>query len=290
MPDASYTLKLIRPHHYIKNGFIFLPPLFAGTLTHLKAALATTIAFVAFCLLASSVYVLNDLNDVSDDREHPQKRNRPIASGKVSQGQAIFIMSGLLLGAFGLALALLPVYVAGIMASYYLLNVFYSLRLKRIPVVDIVCIAIGFLLRILAGGEAAGVVISPWIVIMTFLIALFLGLAKRNDDLLLANQGHHMRKAIDGYNAEFISLAMGVMASVIIVAYILYTVSPEVIARYGRHMYSTSLWVVLGLLRYLQITYVNQKSGSPTMILLKDRSLQAVVLLWLTHVIMLVYG
>ena len=118
---------------------------------------------------------------------------------------------------------------------------------------------------------------------MTFLLALFLALAKRKDDLVLINQGHQVRKAIDGYNAEFISMAMGVMASVTIVAYILYTVSPSVVALHGEYLYITGFWVICGLLRYLQITFVEQKSGSPTLILLKDRLLQAIVLLWLIN-------
>jgi hypothetical protein len=118
---------------------------------------------------------------------------------------------------------------------------------------------------------------------MTFLLALFLALAKRKDDLLLLDQGHQVRKAIDGYNALFISLSMGVMASVTIVAYILYTVSPGVVAIHGEHMYITGFWVICGLLRYLQITFVAQKSGSPTLILLKDHMLQAIVLLWLLN-------
>jgi hypothetical protein len=140
------------------------------------------------------------------------------------------------------------------------------------------------------GGTAADISISPWIVIMTFLLALFLALAKRRDDLLLTDQNGPVRRAIDGYNREFISLAMSVMASVIIVAYILYTVSPEVVAKHGTHrLYITGVWVLLGLLRYLQITFVEEKSGSPTQVLLKDYVLQAVIAIWLVNIFILLY-
>ena len=129
------------------------------------------------------------------------------------------------------------------------------------------------------------------IVIMTFLLALFLALGKRRDDLLLTDQGNRVRKAVDGYNLEFISLTMGVMASVIIVAYILYTVSPEVVEKHGTDkLYLTAFWVVLGLLRYIQITVVQNRSGSPTTVLLRDRFLQGIILLWLISSYVLLYG
>jgi len=170
------------------------------------------------------------------------------------------------------------------------MNIVYSFGLKHVPIADIVCIAVGFVLRIFAGGTAAQVPISPWIVIMTFLMALFLALAKRRDDLRLVDQGHQVRKAIDGYNAEFISLAMGVMASVIIVAYILYTVSPEIVAKHGtKRLYMSSVWVILGILRYLQITFVEEDSGSPTRVLIRDRALQAIIALWLVNIYLLLY-
>jgi decaprenyl-phosphate phosphoribosyltransferase len=125
---------------------------------------------------------------------------------------------------------------------------------------------------------------------MTFLMALFLALAKRRDDLRLVDQGHQVRKAIDGYNAEFISLAMGVMASVIIVAYILYTVSPEIVAKHGtRRLYLSAVWVILGILRYLQITFVEENSGSPTQVLIKDTVLQVIIALWLVNIYLLLY-
>lgn len=292
-PDMTVLrtyIKLLRPQHYLKNGFIWLPVFFGYQLTNAAAVIHVTLVFIAFCLVSSSVYVINDLRDVESDRRHPIKRNRPLASGAVGPATAVWVAVFLAAAAIGLALFLLPMITTVILLVYLVMNIVYSFGLKHVPIADIVCIALGFVLRIFAGGSAAQVPISPWIVIMTFLIALFLALAKRRDDLRLVDQGHQIRKAIDGYNAEFISLAMGVMASVIIVAYILYTVSPEVVAKHGtQRLYLSAVWVILGILRYLQITFVEEDSGSPTSVLLRDRVLQVIIALWLINIYLLLY-
>jgi decaprenyl-phosphate phosphoribosyltransferase len=283
-------IALLRPHQYLKNGFIWLPVFFGYQLTNAAAVLHVALAFLAFCLVASSVYVINDLRDVASDRRHPIKRNRPLASGAVPPKKAVWVAAILAAVAICMSLFLLPLITTAILLAYLVMNIVYSFGLKHVPIADIVCIALGFVLRIFAGGTAAQVPISPWIVIMTFLMALFLALAKRRDDLRLVDQGHQVRKAIDGYNAEFISLAMGVMASVIIVAYILYTVSPEIVAKHGtKRLYMSSVWVILGILRYLQITFVEEDSGSPTRVLIRDRALQAIIALWLVNIYLLLY-
>jgi len=290
MEKLNAYLHLVRPSQYLKNGFIWLPIFFGYRITDLKAVLLTLLAFAAFCLMSSTIYVINDFRDREEDRRHPVKKNRPLASGAVSSREALWI--GLILFGVSLALALagLPVACLYLLLAYLLLNIAYSQKLKHIPIVDIVCIALGFVLRIFVGGAAAQISISPWIVIMAFLLALFLALAKRRDDLLLLDQGTQVRKAIDGYNLEFISLAMGIMASVIIVAYILYTVSPEVVAKHGtQRLYISGIWVLLGLLRYLQITFVEETSGSPTLVLIKDYLLQAIIVLWLANIFVLLY-
>ena len=290
MKTMATYLRLLRPEQFLKNGFIWLPIFFGYRITHLPAVTDTIYAFIAFCLLASGVYVINDLRDVESDRRHPVKKNRPLAAGLVSPGKAVGLALGMMLAAFALSLALLPAISAGILLAYLVLNLLYSFGLKHVAIVDIVCIAVGFVLRVFAGGVAARVEISPWIVIMTFLMALFLALAKRRDDLRLSDQGHDVRKAIDGYSADFISLAMGVMASVIIVAYILYTVSPEIVAKHGtRRLYLSGVWVILGVLRYLQLTFVEENSGSPTQVLIKDLVLQAIIVLWLINIYLLLY-
>ena len=290
MGKLNAYLNLLRPHQYLKNGFIWLPIIFGYRISEPGQVFLTLLAFAAFCLMSSTIYVINDFMDREEDRRHPVKKNRPLASGTVSPREALWI--GLILFGASLALSLagLPVACLYLLLAYLLLNIAYSQKLKHIPIVDIVCIALGFVLRIFMGGTAVQVPISPWIVIMTFLLALFLALAKRRDDLLLMDQGTLVRKAIDGYNLEFISLAMGIMASVIIVAYILYTVSPEVVAKHGTHrLYISGIWVLLGLLRYLQITFVEEKSGSPTLVLIKDHLLQLIIVLWLLNIFLLLY-
>jgi decaprenyl-phosphate phosphoribosyltransferase len=283
-------LQIARPHQYVKNGFVWLPLFFGHKLMDPQALAQTLWAFVAFCLAASCVYILNDLKDVNEDRLHPVKKHRPLASGLLTPAQAITFLLLLLIFPFLIALTFLPPPFLYVLGAYVALNVGYSLLLKHIAIVDIVCIGIGFVLRIFAGGIAADVHISHWIVIMTFLLALFLALSKRQDDLLLEGCGHNPRKCLNGYSAEFVSSSMVVMASVIIVSYILYTVSPEVIERHGTdQLYLTGFWVIVGLLRYLQITFVERRSGSPTLILLRDYFLQIVIIAWILSFYFLFY-
>ncbi len=291
MKKLKAYIRLSRPHQYLKNGFIWLPIFFGYQLTNPRSVLLTALAFISFSLMASTVYIINDIKDIESDRQHPIKKQRPLASGQIRRKEAVWVALVLFAASLGVALIGLPQAFVFVVSAYLLLNIAYSQVLKHIPIIDIVCIAMGFVLRIFAGGVATGVQISPWIVIMAFLLALFLGLAKRRDDLILTHQGHQIRKAIDGYNLEFISLAMGIMASVIIVAYILYTVSPEVVAKHGTgQLYVSGIWVLLGLLRYLQITFVEEKSGSPTLVLMKDYLIQATIVLWLVNIYFLLYS
>ncbi len=284
-------IQVVRPHQFIKNGFIWLPLVFGYKVGDLHAVVQTFWAFAVFCFAAGGVYILNDLKDIKEDREHPTKRLRPLASGALSPSDAIGLLSILILVAALISFTLLPVMFAALLGAYLLLNVAYSFFLKNLAIIDVVCVAIGFVIRVFAGGIVAHVVISHWIIIMTFLLALFLALAKRRDDLLLSSNGHNTRKSLNGYNLEFVSLSMILMASVIIVSYILYCVSPEIQQRHGTtHLYLTALWVVVGILRYLQITFVEQRSGSPTLIFLKDPFMQTVVFCWMLTFVLLIYG
>lgn len=290
MTRLKSFLQLARPNQYLKNGFIWLPLFFGYRLETVDAVVDTALAFAAFCFIASSVYIINDIRDINEDRLHPIKKSRPLASGALNRAEALIFFSFLVIAAGIISFLFLPVQFTWIAGFYFFLNIAYSFYLKHIAIIDVVCISMGFVLRIFAGGYSADVAISPWIIIMTFLLALFLALAKRRDDLILADDGHGARKSLDGYNMEFISSAMVVMASVIIVSYLLYTVSPEVTRKHHTYnLYQTSFWVIIGLLRYMQITFVKKGSGSPTAVLLKDLFLQAVVLLWLANVYWLIY-
>lgn len=280
----KYTryLSLLRAHQWVKNTFIFLPLFFGSRFTDTVALKRTSIAFFAFCAAASAVYIFNDSMDIEDDRRHPRNRSRPLASGAVGRTGAYLLMS-VLFAAGGAAFLLLDRDASLLLGLYVVLNVLYTVRLKHIPLLDVVIISFGFVIRIFVGSTVSGVALSIWIVIMTFLLALFLALAKRRNDILIYLQtGEKVRKTVDGYNMEFLNSSMMIMASVVIVAYILYTVSPDVQAKmHTDKLYLTAFFVVLGILRYLQITIVENNSGSPTAILLQDRFLQLVLLGWI---------
>ncbi len=273
-------ITLLRPHQYVKNIFIFAPLLFAFHFNS-NDIYNSTVAFILFSITASSIYILNDLMDIEEDKKHPTKKNRPLASGKVSKSTAKTLFVSLSALAFILSFAFsFELFI--ILVAYFSLNIAYSLKLKHIAIVDIFIISTGFVLRLFAGSLVTEIPLSMWIIIITFLLAIFLSLAKRRDDVLLSLQGKETRKNIDGYNLEFVNAAMVLMSGVVIVSYLQYSVSAEVIARVGsQFIFLTTFFVILGILRYMQITFVEEASGSPTKIVLKDRFLQLTILLWL---------
>ncbi|HLG33350.1 MAG TPA: decaprenyl-phosphate phosphoribosyltransferase [Bacteroidia bacterium] len=283
-------ISLARLPQWVKNVFIFLPVFFAGKVFDFALLSELATGFITFSLASGSIYTINDLADKSADAKHPSKKNRPLASGRISPSQAIIFAAALGITALMLSLWLDRIFFR-VIGIYIAINIFYSFLLKHIPVLDIIVVSSGFLLRIFAGGILADVPISHWIVIMTFLLSLFLALAKRRDDVLIFNEsGEKMRKSVDGYNLEFINAAMMVMAAVIVVSYIMYTLSEVVMQRIGsREIYFTTIFVIAGLLRYLQISFVENNSGSPTHILLRDRFIQLTILGWLVSFFLLLY-
>jgi len=284
-------LSIIRISQWIKNTFIFLPAFFAGNFFDFYLLSELLPGFAAFCLASSCVYTINDFADKETDARHPEKKNRPIASGKISPQRAILfaVITGVTATLLSFWLSRAFFYIISI---YILLNILYSVSLKHIPILDIILISSGFLLRIFGGGILADVPISNWIVVLTFLLALFLALAKRRDDVLIFNEsGEKMRKSVDGYNLEFITAAMTTMAAVIVVSYIMYALSEEVMNRIGStKIYFTTVFVIAGLLRYLQISMVENDSSSPTKILLGDRFIQITVLGWIASFFLLLYS
>lgn len=184
MTRLKSFLQLARPNQYLKNGFIWLPLFFGYRLETVDAVVDTALAFAAFCFIASSVYIINDIRDINEDRLHPIKKSRPLASGALNRAEALIFFSFLVIAAGIISFLFLPVQFTWIAGFYFFLNIAYSFYLKHIAIIDVVCISMGFVLRIFAGGYSADVAISPWIIIMTFLLALFLALAKRRDDLI----------------------------------------------------------------------------------------------------------
>lgn len=283
-------LRLLRPHQWIKNAFVLIPAFFAGKIWLLTTNLDLIVSVLAFCAIASSVYIFNDIYDLENDKLHEKKKNRPLAIGAVSISHAIVLLVIMVAIASGLALFVGRQFFY-VLAGYFVLNLLYSLYLKHISLIDISLIAIGFVLRVLAGGIAAQVPVSKWLILMTFLLACCLALGKRRDDLLLEVDKHILRPSLGGYTLQFIDTCLVVLGVTTIVSYIMYTVSEEVVQRlHSDHIYLTSIFVIIGMLRFLQIAIVEQKSGSPTLILLKDTMIQAMIGLWLASFLIILYA
>lgn len=284
------VIMLMRPHHWIKNVFLFLPLFFAGEVFNLSKMLDTCWGFFAFGFIASSIYILNDYMDIEADKKHPVKCHRPLAAGTVSKPMAIVLFVLCLLAGTVIALFIKPKFLF-ILGLYFVMNLAYSLGLKNISILDILILSIGFVLRVKAGGVISIIPISQWLMIMIFLLAFFMAVAKRRDDILLKLQsGNDMRKSVKGYNLDFLNVVLALIAAVIIVAYLLYTISPEIMERWQTYrLYYTTLFVLAGLLRYLQITLIENNTGSPTKLLYKDKFLQATLVGWVISFYIIIY-
>jgi decaprenyl-phosphate phosphoribosyltransferase len=274
-------LKLIRVEQYVKNVFVFAPLFFSGAFLNIDLLQQTLLCFVSFCFVSSSVYIMNDYFDINEDKLHPTKSKRPLAAGTISKNNAIILFISLLIFSFSIAY-LNKIETFYVLLIYFILNIFYTLILKHIALLDINIIAIGFVLRIIAGGFSASAEPSIWILIETYLLALFLALAKRRTDFVLHSQGLKVRKNIKGYNLIFIDITLGIISSIIIICYIFYCISPEVQLHYhSKLVYLSIIFVLNGLIRYLKLAIVDQTTYSPTLIILKDRFIQITILGWI---------
>ena len=290
----SNYLKLLRIHQWTKNLFLFLPLFFGGEFLNLDKQANVLIAFISFSFMASAVYCFNDIADINYDKLHPRKKFRPLASGQISKRNAYFLMFVFIVTSLTIPVLAMPEKMINfiiVLIVYLIMNLLYSRRLKFIPIVDVFILSLGFVLRIVAGGVAGEVIISHWIIIMTFLLALFLSFAKRLDDLVIfENKGIEPRKNISSYNQTFLNQTITIIATITMVSYIMYTVSAEVIDRFQTdHIYVTAIFVLAGILRYLQLTMVESKSGNPSEVLLKERFIQLCLLGWISTFIYIVY-
>jgi decaprenyl-phosphate phosphoribosyltransferase len=268
-------LTLIRIRHWVKNLFLFIPVFFAGELFNLENIQVLVVSFICFSLIASSIYIINDYFDRNLDRFHPEKKNRPLASGKVSVTMAFVVCVSFLV--VGLVITL-----------YFFINLGYSIGLKNISILDIMLVATGFLLRTIAGGILINVPISKWLLIIVYLLALFLVLAKRLDDF--EKDGKVSRKTVRNYNRNFIHSGITMISGIITLAYIMYTISDDVMQRmHSEHLYITSIFVIAGIMRYLQITIVENRSGSPTEIFLTDRFIFLTLVGWILSFFIIIY-
>lgn len=291
------VVRLLRPHQWLKNAFIFLPLFFDRHLMDVEYVIPAVLMFFAYSFAASGIYCYNDIYDVESDKKHPIKCMRPIASGVISKTMGYCIMSfcfvlsiaTITLGDFLIGSGKDALY--GVIAFYVIMNVAYCVKLKQIAIIDVFIIAVGFVLRIIAGGFATGIFLTHWIVLMTFLLALFLAFAKRRDDVVMyEDSGVILRKNVNRYNLAFMNQVIAVVACLTMMCYIMYTVSPEVIARFdSQYIYATSVFVLAGIIRYLQLTIVDVKSGSPTKVLMKDRFIQTCIVGWVLSFALILY-
>ena len=283
-------LECMRPAQWIKNGFVCAPLLFSGNLHSIHLALQACSAAVIFCLCASGTYLWNDSLDWKSDLVHPEKRHRPIPSGRLNPLVAAIFGSILLLSSVLWSLAL-GSQNAALLGGYVVLNILYTTRLKHVAILDLMCIAAGFVIRVLAGSYAIHVQASHWLLMCTFLLALFLGITKRRQEIVsLGDQATSHRRVLLQYNLPWLEQAATISSGTAIVAYALYTVSPETQARFGTdRLIYTLPFVIYGILRYLQLVHASTRTGNPTTALLTDKHLLGCVAGWVLTCIAVIY-
>ncbi len=284
-------LRLIRFNNWIKNFFIFIPIFFSSQLFDANKLLNTFIVFIGFCLITAFVYILNDIFDLKFDQTHPTKSKRPIALGTIS------IKTGISIGLVFLLSGMTIIYQISssslyLAVFYVILNLAYSLKLKHIGIIDFIIISFGFVIRILIGGEVGDIDLTQWIVIMVFLLSLFIAIAKRRDDVYaFENDKKINRKVVSQYSLSFIDKSITIISSILIMSYILFISSNDVILRYNNeYLYITFIPVLIGILRYNQMVYVYKKGGDPINLLFKDKFIQFCVILWIIIFALIIYN
>lgn len=288
-PALSLIISL-RPGQWTKNLLVFAPLLFAVKLFDVLAVTRAAGGFAVFCALSSVVYLINDVMDREGDRQHPRKRTRPIAAGDISVRTALLAATVLGLVALGGA-ALMGWRFAAVAASYVALQTLYSVVLKHIVIIDALTLAIGFVLRAIAGAVVIDVVISHWLFVCTILLALFIALAKRRHELvLLADGAASHRPILDEYSAYLLDQMIAVVTASTLIAYIFYTISPETEQKFGTSWLGLTIpFPLYGIFRYLYLVHRREGGGSPSDLLLNDRPLLACVTLWVIAVVLIVY-
>ncbi|MFH1761463.1 MAG: decaprenyl-phosphate phosphoribosyltransferase [bacterium] len=286
-----HVLRSLRPEQWLKNIVVFAALIFSAQLTNVNSLILTAAGFCVFCMLSSAIYLFNDICDRERDLNHPVKKLRPIASGAVSVSMAGTIAVILIL--IGLISALLINKTFLLAAScFLLLNIFYSLALKQIVIIDVMSIAMGFVIRAVAGGYAIKVHISPWLVLCTFLLALFLGLSKRRHEFILLDQGaSEHRKLLKEYSPYFLDQMISIVTTSTLILYILYTMLGELKVKMNvQNLELTIPFVLYGIFRYLYLVHKKSEGGSPARTFFHDPSLLINVILWSVVAIFLIYG
>ncbi len=282
-------LRLMRPHQWVKNTFVLTGLLFGHAWNDPVLLTKAIIAFVSFCLISSTIYIINDIVDIEEDRHHPSKRKRPLPSGKLKISTAAKFAA--LLGASGLGLAFFasPI-VVGILLLYVIMNIAYSLKLKHVVILDVFIIATGFMLRILAGTLGLGIPPSQWLLLCGLMVTLFLGFSKRRAEIiaLSADKSAH-RKVLEEYSPVLLDQMIVVTAAGLIMSYSLYTMSPETIRIHGTaNLIYTVPFVIYGVFRYLYLLHHQSSGGDPSKDLVRDPHMLIVLLAYLTTTILLI--
>ncbi|MFH1683291.1 MAG: decaprenyl-phosphate phosphoribosyltransferase [Candidatus Margulisiibacteriota bacterium] len=285
----SALLKSLRPAQWTKNFFVFAGIIFSLNIFDTALLLKVICAFVIFCLLSSAIYLINDVRDVSGDRKHPQKKLRPIASGQLSIPAAL-VIALILLAIAVPASFYLDFSFALVALAYILLMVLYTFFLRDIVILDVFSIAAGFVLRAVAGVVVIGVELSPWLVICTILIALFIALGKRRHELITLTEAVGHRKILNEYNPQLLDQLISITAGATVVAYALYTLWPETVSKFNTVNLVYSIpFVLYGIFRYLYLIYKKEKGGRPEKILLTDLPLIFDIVLWIGSLFIIVY-
>ena len=281
----------MRPTQWAKNVFVLAPVVFARALGDPETLQKALLAFAAFCAAASAIYLINDIRDREEDRKHPHKRNRPLAKGTLSVPTAIGGAAVLAASALGAALTLGTAFTL-FLAGYLVLNTFYSIFLKHVVIVDVMTIALGFVLRVMAGGAAIGVAVSSWLLLCTIFLALFLAFSKRRHELqLLASEAAGQRRVLSHYSEQFLDQMINVVTASSVVSYALYAVAPETVERYGgNHLVYTMPLVLFGIFRYLYLIYQRPSEKNPTEGILRDLPFLTNIGIFGLVVLWIVYG
>ena len=282
-------LKLIRVKQWVKNLFVFIPVFFSGHFFDSDLVFQSLLGFILFSIVASSIYIVNDYVDIEKDKRHPEKKFRPLAAGTVSKSNAKLLFS-ILVGISLIGTVILDHYKVGIiLLAYFLLNIAYSFKLKQIAILDVMIIATGFLMRVFVGGYITGIIISDWTILLIFTLALILALGKRRGELINSELTGETRKSLDGYNESFVNAALVITCTVTIVCYLMFILSPETQLKFHHYIIYTFVFVFAGVLRYLQQTFVFQKTESPTKLIFKDVFLQILIVMWGISYFLLIY-
>jgi len=281
---------LLRPAHWVKNVFVLAPLVFAQKLTDSEAVQLALLAFVAFCLASSAVYVFNDIRDRAEDRLHPLKRNRPLAAGTVSVQLAAVLAIALAAGALAIAVSLGTGFLI-VLTAYLVLNQLYSLGLKHVVILDVMMVSLGFVLRVIAGGLAIDVQVSAWLLLCTFFVALFLAFSKRRHELmLLASDASGQRPVLSHYSAAFLDQMINVVTASTVVSYAMYSISPETVEKFHtQRLIYTIPMVLFGIFRYLYLIYQKQTGRNPTEAILRDVPFLINIVIWALAVVWIVY-